>query len=322
MDEPGLKQMAVVTGAAGFIGSTLSRRLLAEGWAVLGIDSFNPYYDIALKQSNVNSLCSSADFTFVEADLLTADLEPLLADADVVFHLAGQPGVRLSWAGGFSSYVDLNIVVTQRLLEAARAKDALRFVFASSSSVYGNVEQVPTREDRPPKPFSPYGVTKLAAEHLCAAYAQNFGLQVVVLRYFTVYGPRQRPDMAIHRLIEATLDRRPFTLFGDGSHVRDFTFVEDVVDATVRAGTTPRAVGEVLNVAGGGSISMGELIDVVGEAVGVPVLLDRQTAQPGDVYATGGDIRRGEELLGWSPRVRVPDGVAAQVAWHRERRLH
>ena len=312
--------LALVTGVAGFIGSTLADRLVAEGWTVRGVDRFTAYYEEAAKRANLAGLQGHASFSLVEADLVSADLDPLLADVDVVFHLAGQPGVRLSWADGFPTYVDLNINVTQRLLEASKVRTIQRFVYASSSSVYGNVDVTPTPESHPTRPFSPYGVTKLAGELLCCAYGANFGVPTTSLRYFTVYGPRQRPDMAFHRMIEATLDGRPFPLFGDGSQVRDFTYVDDIVRATILAGTTVLEPATVVNAAGGGSASMMELIELVGEAIGQPIEIEWKEAQAGDVRVTGGDISLAKQLLGWSPQVETADGVRRQVKWHQDRR--
>lgn len=320
MSGVGSSKRAAVTGVAGFIGSTLARRLLDEGWTVIGIDSLTPYYDSASKRDNLIPLIGSDRFTFHEADLGVISLDAMFDGVDVVFHLAGQPGVRLSWAEGFDTYLTQNVLVTQRVLETQRRLGAGRVVYASSSSVYGNVEHVPTLESAVTRPYSPYGVTKLAGEHLCDSYRENFGVDSVVLRYFTVYGPRQRPDMAMHRMIEATIEGVPFTLFGDGMQIRDFTFVGDIVDATIRAGITPGVAGQTFNVAGGGSTTMNELIEIVGEAVGIPVVLDRREAQHGDVRATGGDISRTTAALGWKPRTSLAEGVATQVAWHRGRR--
>jgi nucleoside-diphosphate-sugar epimerase len=306
-----------VTGACGFIGSTLAERLVNDGWDVVGIDSLTPYYDADQKRRNVSRLLHHPAFTFIEADLLQADLGEMLDGADIVYHQAAQPGVRLSWSSGFRIYADANIVATQRLLEAAQAASVGRFIYASSSSVYGNAEVVPTPEDAPKRPFSPYGVTKYAGEMLCRAYGENFGLFTLSLRYFTVYGPRQRPDMAIHRMIESARMQTPFTVFGDGSQVRDFTFVGDVVEANVRAASAACDPGAVVNIAGGSSSTVSQLLDLVGEAVGQPVLAAWQAAQPGDVRATGGDISAARQLLGWSPGVSLPAGIAAQVEWHR-----
>ena len=254
-------------------------------------------------------------FELVEADLLTTELTPLLDGVDVVFHEAGQPGVRLSWADGFALYNDLNVNLTQRLLEAVHRHPVERLVFASSSSVYGNAATYPTSEDAPTAPFSPYGITKLAAELLCRAYSANYGLSTVVLRYFTVYGPRQRPDMALNRLIAAARHDRPFPVHGNGRQVRDFTYVADAVDATARAATADVPPGTVLNVAGGDSASLNKLIDLAGRAVGRAVPIEGLPAQPGDVQRTGGDIRLARALLDWTPVVPLVDGVALQAEW-------
>jgi nucleoside-diphosphate-sugar epimerase len=310
---------ALVTGTAGFIGSTLTDRLLAEGWSVRGVDSFTPYYDPSAKRLNVAHLADEADFELCEVDLATAELNDLLDGIDVVFHLAGQPGVRLSWAEGFHTYSQTNIEVTQRLLEAARDRALQRFVYASSSSVYGDTAVVPTDEDHPTRPYSPYGVTKLAGEHLCSAYGRNFDLPTTSVRYFTVYGPRQRPDMAFHRLIEAALHGDSFPLYGDGRQVRDFTFVDDIVDATYLAGVTDLPGGVVVNAAGGDSMDLLDVVHLVGEVAGSPVTLDWRAAQPGDVRITGGSIERAHQLLGWVPKFDLRSGIERQVAWHRER---
>jgi UDP-glucuronate 4-epimerase len=312
--------LALVTGVAGFIGSNLADRLLADGWDVRGVDRFTSYYEESVKRSNLAAASKSSHFDLIEADLLTVDLPPILDGVDVVFHLAGQPGVRLSWADGFRLYNDLNVNLTQRLLEVARTVEIDRFVYASSSSVYGNVEVVPTDEGHATRPFSPYGVTKLAGELLCSAYGANFAVPTTSLRYFTVFGPRQRPDMAIHRIIESTLAGRPFPLFGDGRQVRDFTYVGDVVAATVAAATAPTLPATVLNIAGGGSTTVVDLVTLVAEAMGESIEIEWREAQAGDVHATGGSISRAAELLGWRPEVGLAEGVAAQVAWHLERR--
>lgn len=309
--------LALVTGVAGFIGSNLADRLVADGWDVRGVDRFTAYYEEAQKRSNLERLMSERRFTLVEADLLSTDLGPLLDGVDVVFHQAAQPGVRLSWADGFRLYNDLNVNLTQRLLEAVRTRTVRRFVYASSSSVYGQAPTWPTTETTETRPHSPYGVTKLAGELLCSAYAANFGVPVTSLRYFTVYGPRQRPDMAIHRLIEAARRGTHFPLYGDGQQVRDFTYVGDVVDANVRAATTEVPNGSVMNIAGGGSTRLVDLVAMVAHAVGREVVVDWLPAQPGDVLCTGGAIDRARDLLGWTPGVALPEGIAAQVAWHQ-----
>ena len=301
----------LVTGAAGFIGSTLADSLLADGHDVRGVDCFTPYYDEAAKRANVPR---HDRFEPVEADLRTAELAPLVEGIDVVYHQAAQPGVRLSWSTGFADYDSHNVLATQRLLEAAVAVRCPRFVYASSSSVYGRAPSYPTTEDELPAPHSPYGVTKLAAEHLCGLYAANWGLSTVSLRYFTVYGPRQRPDMAIHRLLAAGIEGTPFPLYGDGSAVRDFTFVADVVAANIAAASADVAPGTVVNVAGGGETTMTDLLALAGEVLGTEIDVARHDGQPGDVPRTGGNIERAKATLGWEPRVGLREGLERQAA--------
>jgi nucleoside-diphosphate-sugar epimerase len=309
-----------VTGVAGFIGSTLADALVARGDDVRGVDCFTSYYDRDAKEANLAGVRANPGFELVEDDLRTCAIGPLLDGVDVVFHQAAQAGVRLSWADGFADYNGHNILATQRLLEGAKAANVARVVYASSSSVYGNAPAYPTTEDDLPRPHSPYGVTKLAAEHLCNLYAANWGVSTVSLRYFTVYGPRQRPDMAFHRLIEAGLGGTAFPLFGDGSAVRDFTFVGDVVEANLAAAAADCAPGTVVNIAGGGSTTMTDLLALADDVIGQPVTVDRRPPQAGDVERTGGSIERAQRLLGWEPRTSLRDGFAAQVAWHRGRR--
>jgi UDP-glucuronate 4-epimerase len=311
----------VVTGAAGFIGSHLSEALCASGHHVLGIDCLTDYYDTTEKQRNLRGLNELPGFQFAEVDLRSGNLQSLLDGASVVFHQAGQPGVRMSWGSGFSDYCEHNIKATQRLLEAAKTVGTPRFVYASSSSVYGNAASYPTREADLPRPNSPYGVTKLAAEHLCALYTANWGLSTVSLRYFTVYGPRQRPDMAIRRLADAAVIGSPFQLFGDGRQVRDFTYVSDVVAANIAAGFGDVIPGAIVNIAGGSHAVMTDLIELVGELAGAPVDCQRHPKEAGDVHQTGGAIDRAFELLGWEPLVSLREGLAAQVEWSRSLHL-
>jgi nucleoside-diphosphate-sugar epimerase len=311
----------VVTGGAGFIGSTLVERLLADGHQVRLVDAFTDYYDPAQKRQNLAAVADHPYLDLIEVDMVRTDLSPIVEGADVVWHLAGQPGVRLSWSDGFVDYDRRNVLATQRLLEACKSNAVPRIVYASSSSVYGNAERYPTLETDRPEPYSPYGVTKLAAEHLCTLYAANWGVPTVSLRYFTVYGPRQRPDMAHHRLIEAALDQKHFPLYGDGQQERAFTFVDDVVQATFLAGVTPDVKpGSVLNVSGGYSCTLAQLIDLVGSIVGRAVPLDRRPPQPGDAHRTGGSTELVRAALGWEATTSLEEGVARQVEWHRARR--
>jgi len=311
---------ALVTGAAGFVGSHLAEALLARGDAVLGVDCFTPYYDRSAKEANIAAARRHAGFEFVEADLRSCDVDALLSGVDAVYHQAAQAGVRHSWSDGFADYVGHNVLATQRLLEAVpRARPSARVVYASSSSVYGNQPRYPTVEIDLPKPFSPYGVTKLAAEHLCGLYAENWGVHTVSLRYFTVFGPRQRPDMSIHRLCQAAVDGSTFPRFGDGTQVREFTYVSDIVAGNLAAAARDVAPGTYLNLAGGAEITLNNLIALVSDVAGTPVAVEPAPKMAGDAFRNGGSIDRARELLGWSPTVSLRDGLAAQIAWHRER---
>lgn len=296
---------ALVTGAAGFIGTHLVDHLLDTGWDVLGVDAREPA-----------PAPRHRAFRMVRCDLVTADaqsLDELCQGVDVVFHLAGQPGVRSSWSGGFARCARDNIDATQRLLDAARHHPIDRFVFASSSSVYGNAVGRHVDEDDPAVPHSPYGVTKLAAELLCRAYAANFDVPAVSLRYFTVYGPGQRPDMSIHRMIRAALGKQPFHLYGDGSQTREFTFVTDVVRATAMAATASLPGGAVINISSGVAQSIHETIRLVEVALGRPVAAVRCGSKPGDVQAISASIERATSMLGWRPQVPFTVGLERQV---------
>jgi UDP-glucuronate 4-epimerase len=308
---------ALVTGAAGFIGSSLVDFLLAAGHQVRGVDCFTSYYDPGRKRRNLMAALPHPRFELIEADLATCELAPLLGDIDVVYHLAGQPGVRRSWSAQFAAYVTNNVCATQRLLEAVARTDVGRLVNASSSSVYGDAPVFPTVEAATTRPISPYGVTKLAAELLCCAYATGRAVPAVSLRYFTVYGPRQRPDMAMYRLVAAATGGPAFPLYGGDDQIRDFTYVADVVAATALAGTRPVPPGTVLNIAGGSAASLGEVIAMVEKVTGSSVVLDRRDRQPGDVTRTGGATERAGELLGWTPRTGLLDGLQAQADWQR-----
>ena len=308
----------LVTGCAGFIGSHTTERLLRDGHTVRGVDCFTDNYDPALKRASLRDATANPGFELIEADLVTADPHALLQGIDAVLHLAGQPGVRDSWASGFEIYVQRNITATQRLLEAAKSTNISRFAAASSSSVYGNAETYPTTELAVPQPVSPYGVTKLAAEHLCTLYAKNFGVPTVSLRYFTVYGPRQRPDMALRRMIDLSLAGKAFPLFGDGSVSRSFTYIDDVVEANLAALLSESPSGSVCNIANESTASMTELIALVGDALGQPVQLDQLPAAAGDARRTGGSSALAAELLGWSPSTSLESGVLQMVTWCRD----
>lgn len=297
----------VVTGAAGFIGSHLAEALDADGHDVLGVDAFTDYYDPGRKRENVQ------DLAVVDTDLANADVDALLDGADGVFHLAGQPGVRASFGADFELYVLRNVLVTSRIFEAA-ARRRTRVVYASSSSVYGDAESFPTSEKVQPKPISPYGVTKLACEHLHYALARAAGLDAVGMRYFTVYGPRQRPDMAMTRMLEALADGTGFPLFGDGSASRSFTYVADVVTATIAA-MDNGASGAVYNVGGGEEASLREAIALAEGIAGRALQVDRHPAAAGDVRRTRADVGAARRVLGWEPRTSLVDGLAAQWEW-------
>lgn len=307
----------LVTGCAGFIGSHLCERLLADGHSVTGVDALTDFYDSQLKRRNLALLLPSDRFRFIQRELLDTE-ESLLRDADVIFHLAARPGVRTSWGPEFEIYVRYNILSTQYLLECASRSQALRrIVIASSSSIYGNTPTERVAEDQPKNPVSPYGVTKLAAEHLCWAYAAQSGVPVVALRLFTVYGPRQRPDMAFQRLIHAALTRSKFVLYGDGEQRRDFTYVQDVVGAFLLAAKSSEAC-QAFNIAGGGIVSMNEAVRLVEDLAGVRIDVERVRPQTGDVWHTGADLGKSRDILGYTPQVGLREGLKAQVDYMRK----
>ena len=309
----------LLTGIAGFIGSHLAEALAHDGWAVRGVDAFTDTYAPQQKRDNIDALSRSVRTELVVGDLARDDLHDLLQGVDGVVHLAGEPGVPASWGSAFVTYVERNIVATQRLLEAATAAGVQRFVYASSSSVYGP-ENRPVVESTAPRPLSPYGASKLAAEVLVGAYAQQRGLSAVSLRYFSVYGPRQRPDMATHRFVEALLDGRPLAVYGDGRQARDFTYVADVVAATSAALTAPVPSGSVLNVARGEPVEVRDLIAMLGDELGVEPRIDRRPERAGDSPRTEGCADAARRLLGWEPVTDLRTGVHRQVAWHLDRR--
>jgi UDP-glucuronate 4-epimerase len=306
----------IVTGSAGFVGSHLVDALLRRGDGVIGVDSFADFYPRQDKEANMTSFRDHTRFRQVIIDLADETLDHLVRDVAGIFHLAAQPGVRGSWGNSFEVYARDNIVASQKVFETA-AHASVKVVFASSSSVYGDAASYPTSEDLRPKPISPYGVTKLSCEQLAQAYASTLGLDVVTLRYFTVYGPRQRPDMAFRRLIDALLTGKEFTILGDGHQSRDFTYVDDAVSATLLAMETSEA-GTVLNVGGGSEVSLLEAIEVLESATGKRLTTRMAPRAVGDVRRTSADTRRIKRGLGWSPQVPLERGLAEQVQWVRE----
>ena len=305
---------ALVTGAAGFIGSHLTTALLDRGAEVVGIDCFSDYYPRAIKEANLRDAVGRRGFRLVEARIQDADLASLLAGVSHVFHLAAQAGVRKSWGSDFRVYTENNVDATQQLLEACVGKDLKRFVYASSSSLYGDRGELPMREDALPQPVSPYGVTKLAAEQLCYLYFANHAVPTTSVRYFTVYGPRQRPDMAFNRFIKSALARAAITLYGDGRQTRDFTYVDDAVAATIAAGDAG-VPGRAYNIGGGSRVTVNHVIEVIGQIMGKAVDVRREPAQKGDMRDTYADTSLARADLGFEPRVPLAEGIEAEYRW-------
>ena len=309
---------ALVTGAAGFIGSTLCDSLLRGGADVVGLDCFTDYYPRAVKERNLASPASHPKFRFIESRIQDADLGALLGDCTHVFHLAAQAGVRKSWGRDFEIYTVNNIEATQVLLEAAsKHRHIEKLVYASSSSVYGDNVQTPMKEDALPQPVSPYGVSKLAAEQLCYLYYANDGVPTVSLRYFTVYGPRQRPDMAFHKFLRATLRGEPISVFGDGEQTRDFTFVADAVSATVAAARQGVA-GRVYNIGGGSRVSVNDVLEIIGRVSGRRPIVTVDAAQKGDMRHTYAETGLARKDLGFAPTVALEEGLDAECRWLAE----
>jgi nucleoside-diphosphate-sugar epimerase len=305
---------ALVTGVAGFIGSHLAASLLDAGATVLGIDCFTDYYARSIKEANLEENRLRDRFRFAEGRIQDADLAALLEGVTHVFHLAAQAGVRKSWGTDFQTYTDNNIEATQVLLEACVGRQLTRFVYASSSSVYGDSASIPMREDALPRPVSPYGVTKLAAEHLCYLYHINHGVPTVAMRYFTVYGPRQRPDMAFHRFIKAALKDQEIPLYGDSEQTRDFTFVSDAVAGTIAAGARGIA-GRAYNIGGGSRVSMNQVLRILERIAGHPLKVRRDAPQKGDMRDTYADTSRARRDLGFEPTVALEEGIQAEYRW-------
>jgi UDP-glucuronate 4-epimerase len=316
---PPASSRALVTGCAGFIGSHLTEALLADGHEVVGVDCFSDNYPAAQKLANLARARDHDAFELHAVDLAAADVPRLLEGCDAVFHLAAEPGVRSSWGRRFDRFVHNNVEATQRLLEALRATPGARLVYASSSSVYGESERLPTHEDAPPRPLSPYGVTKLAGEQLCRVYHVNHGAETVALRFFTVYGPRQRPDMAFRRFCEAAARGGSIELYGDGRQSRDFTYVGDVVRAIRAAAAAEVAAGRAYNVGGGAPVSLNAALEQLASIAGRPLDVRRAARESGDVLHTAADVARAREELGFTPATRLATGLRAEYEWVLER---
>ncbi|MCL2938308.1 MAG: GDP-mannose 4,6-dehydratase [Trichodesmium sp. MAG_R02] len=306
----------IVTGVGGFIGSHLAETLLNQGDKVIGIDEFNDYYNPTLKRQNISQFQDHPGFQLIENDIQSLNWSELLVDVDIVYHQAAQAGVRASWGGGFRDYTERNINATQIILEAAiNAPNLKRLVYASSSSVYGNAETFPTPETVCPQPVSPYGITKLAAERLGKLYHQNFGVPCVYLRYFTVYGPRQRPDMAFHKFFKWILQDKPISIYGDGQQTRDFTFISDAVAANLLAAIVPLAVGEVFNIGGGSWVVLAEVVNMMERIVGRPIKKNFVEKARGDARHTSADVSKAKTILGYQPQVSLEEGLRREWEW-------
>ncbi|MEL6441237.1 MAG: GDP-mannose 4,6-dehydratase [Cyanobacteria bacterium J06621_8] len=306
----------IVTGVAGFIGSHLAETLLEQGVSVIGIDQFNDYYDPQLKQQNIANLDQYANFKLMQADIQELEWAELLQSVEVVYHQAAQAGVRASWGKGFANYTTNNINATQIILEGAKeVKTLKRIVYASSSSIYGNAIQMPTPETLCPQPVSPYGITKLAGERLCWLYQQNFGVPATALRYFTVYGPRHRPDMAFHKFFKAAICDDAISIYGDGQQTRDYTYVGDIVQANLLAAQIPQAVGEAFNIGGGSRVTLMELLEMMEQVMGQPIKKNYVDKAKGDARHTSADITKAKTILGYAPQVSLQEGLTREWEW-------
>lgn len=303
-----------ITGVAGFIGSRIAKRLLAQDMDVVGLDCFTDYYERALKEKNLEQIKDHPRFTFFEKNIFDFDFPAELTKGDAIFHIAAQPGVRASWGEEFEIYTSNNVLATQRLLESVKDVGLSKIIYAGSSSVYGDVNTFPMQETDTPKPVSPYGVTKLAAEHLNMLYYRNFNVPTVSLRYFTVYGPGQRPDMAFNRFCKALINQTQMPLYGNGEQTRDFTFVDDIVTGTVAA-LDADCAGQVINIGGGSRISLMECIHILEDISGAKAIIDESATQKGDVKHTAADISKARKLLGYDPKTSVKEGLVAEFEW-------
>ncbi len=307
----------LVTGCAGFIGSHLSERLCQDGHQVIGVDSFSDYYSEKRKERHLQKLKAFQNFKIIKNHLLKLNLDDLLIDFDVIYHQAAQAGVRASWGKYFKTYVDDNILSTQKLLETLLDRKPKKIVFASSSSVYGNIDDLPMREESSLNPVSPYGVTKLASEKLCSLYWENYNLPVISLRYFTVYGPRQRPDMAFSKFIKAALEDSEITIYGDGLQTRDFTYIDDIVEANIAAAGIEEN-GLVFNLGGGSRSSINEVLKIISKLSKKELKVKYDNKQPGDVKHTWADTEKAKQLLGFNPQIDLEDGLKRQYLWAKD----
>ncbi|MDJ0595025.1 MAG: GDP-mannose 4,6-dehydratase [Pleurocapsa sp. MO_226.B13] len=306
----------IVTGVAGFIGSHLAEALLKQGKAVIGIDQFNNYYDCQLKHNNIVNLKQYPTFKLIKANIQDLDWQQLLQSVNVVYHQAAQAGVRASWGKDFHHYTERNINATQVILEGAKQVNSPpTIVYASSSSIYGDAVTMPTPETLCPQPVSPYGITKLAGERLCWLYQQNFGVPVTALRYFTVYGPRQRPDMAFHKFFKAAINNEPISIYGDGKQTRDYTYISDVVAANLTAGEVPEAIGEVFNIGGGSRVTLIKLLTIMERVIGQPIKKNYVQKAAGDARHTSADVTKAKRILNYIPQVSLEEGLSKQWHW-------
>jgi len=306
---------ALITGVAGFIGSSLAEKLLKDNFKVIGIDSFTNYYSPHIKEKNIENCLKHSNFSLIRQDLDTLDLSTMFENAEYIFHLSAQPGARASWGKEFTTYVKNNISITQKILESLKNNTTLKkFVFGSSSSVYGNQSSIMNEETSLTRPVSPYGVTKLASENLVNLYFKNYEIPTISLRYFTVYGPKQRPDMAFTRFFHSIIKDKKLIIFGNGEQTRDFTYVDDIVKATINAATSD-SVGEILNVGGGSVFSLIQIIEFMKEITEKELEINFEKEQKGDVKYTNADISKSKKLINYKPSRNIKYGLTQQYEY-------